>query len=384
MTLVAHAVRRGLEYYSTRSTSLVKRDSQQDEIARKFMSLGGFAIFATIIVFFIGIFMIDYTVSYVIATLAMIETPTSSITVTPASDNIALKGGDEAKAGLLETGPSIELVAQKPITAKIRATVRHLRANAGKFAPWRGLSLHWLYHMSFVFVANFLEQLLPKVPGMLIVITALTGALLAQLHVSWTHKVVAMPTTAPFWKRFVSVSEWKALALPAALQASATYISIYIVQGLVFLMGLDRIDQKETATTGQQVCVALQALSIIAIAFACGLFLCLPATVTLVRIESSILPEDQETIVPFDRTFGGKVEPRIHGGTGRVGFVDAWKSFNWEARRRLIKLYFKNMAIGAALGFIFAHVILLELWAFMGAAVLKQIADQQAQRNGAF
>ncbi|RJE16779.1 hypothetical protein PHISCL_10884, partial [Aspergillus sclerotialis] len=37
----------------------------------------------------------------------------------------------------------------------------------------------------------------------------------------------------------------------------------------------------------------------------------IPATVTLVRVAASMLPEEDETIVPFDRTFGGKTTPAI-------------------------------------------------------------------------
>ena len=36
----------------------------------------------------------------------------------------------------------------------------------------------------------------------------------------------------------------------------------------------------------------------------------IPATVTMVRVAASMLPEEDETIVSFDRTFGGKVTAR--------------------------------------------------------------------------
>jgi hypothetical protein len=109
----------------------------------------------------------------------------------------------------------------------------------------------------------------------------------------------------------------------------------------------------------------------------CTLFLCLPAMVTLVRIEASILPEDEDTIVPFDRTFGGKVVSQMHGGSGKIGFLDAWRSFNWEARRRLIKLFVKTAFILVGLMFVVVHVLVAEVFVVMGPQMGKLLAQLQ-------
>lgn len=83
-----------------------------------------------------------------------------------------------------------------------------------------------------------------------------------------------------------------------------------------------------------------------------------PANVSLTRVQASMLPEEHESIVPFDRTFSGKVKPEILGGSGAVGMLDAWKTFGWAARLRLVKLYAKIGLIQFAitLGFIMAMV----------------------------
>jgi len=382
MTLTAYAVRRGLEYYSTKST-LVKRDDQQDmENLLTFLKAGGAVVIITFFVFVVIANLIDYAVSQVVATLAMIETPTCAIAVAPASeDDIALEtGDDQAKDGLLETGgPNITLVPQQPITAKIRGTLRHLRAHAGRASPWRGFMNNWLYQSSFIVISTNLESILPKFPGLMVVIYAITGALLAQIHVAWTHKVIAMPQKTRFWQRFVSFADWKALALPAALKSAATSLSILIILAFAVVFRLDKVGAPEATTAGQTACTILKFLTLVAIIFACGLFLWLPAQVTYIRMESSLLPDNQDTIVPFDRTFEGKVTPKIHGGSGCIGFVDAWKSFQWEARRRVVKVYCKAAGLSVALGFLFAHVMLFEVWAFMGTAFIAQMKKQQEQ-----
>jgi hypothetical protein len=122
--------------------------------------------------------------------------------------------------------------------------------------------------------------------------------------------------------------------------------------------------------------------ALVVFAITCTLFLCLPAMVTLIRIEASILPEDQDTIVPFDRTFGGKVVSQMMGGSGVVGFLDAWRSFNWEARRRLIKLFAKVFFIMSAILLVVVHVLLFEIFAIFGPAVGRFMAQmQQMQRD---
>lgn len=78
----------------------------------------------------------------------------------------------------------------------------------------------------------------------------------------------------------------------------------------------------------------------------------IPATVTLVRVAASMLPEEDETIVPFDRTFGGKTTPAIIGGQGKIGLVEAWRSFPWASRRRLLKLMLKVVLVFMATWFL--------------------------------
>lgn len=324
----------------------------------------------------------------VVATLCMIETPHAAITISP-SDEPASK---DEKEGLLETGPTITLVHQKPITSSIRATIKHLVANAGRFARFRGFKIHALYSVFFAlavhFFTGFFLSLFPGgLPGQPIIVSALAGATVANLHAAWTHKVVSMPSEAKFWQRVPSKSHWKTLAPAAAISTAMPYISMYLTVGVAILFGLHKVDQDnlEQYTKRQWTCLAVRALATVVFAIFTTLFLCIPAVVTQVRIESSILPEDQDTIVPFDRTFGGKVVSQLLGGAGSIGFFDAWRSFNWEARRRLLKLYIKIGAIMFFSIFVVGHILAFEVFAIMGphlgALLAKAKHDGFLQQN---
>ena len=105
----------------------------------------------------------------------------------------------------------------------------------------------------------------------------------------------------------------------------------------------------------------------------------IPADVTLKRVQASMLPEADEAIVPFDRTFGGKVVPEILGGSGAVGMFDAWKTFDRSARIRLVKLYAKIFLVQFATTILFLMVIFGELRVIMGDDLRKAVRMGQEQ-----
>jgi hypothetical protein len=313
----------------------------------------------------------------VVTTLCMVESPTAAITVSPSTHEASDKEDSDEKETLLETGPTITLVSQKPITSSIRATIRHVVSHGGRLARFRGFGTHILYSVLASIVATFFNAALPTFPCQPILAAGIAGVLLANLHAAWTHKVVGMPTKASLWQRIPSKTHWKTLALPAAMQTAMPYISLYLTCGVAMLLRLNKLEQETIESCAQWMGLIARFIALFVFAITCTLFLCLPAMVTLIRIEASILPEDQDTIVPFDRTFGGKVVSKMMGGSGVVGFLDAWRSFNWEARRRLFKTLAKTFLIMTAIMLVVVHVLLFEVFAIFGPAVGQFLAQVQ-------
>ncbi|KAK8119471.1 uncharacterized protein PG998_004097 [Apiospora kogelbergensis] len=87
-------------------------------------------------------------------------------------------------------------------------------------------------------------------------------------------------------------------------------------------------------------------------------FLTIPAHVVLTRVQASLLPEHDETIIPFDRSFQGTLEPAIVGGHGFVSMKDAWNTFSRASWERLVKLYLKIFGVGIALNLAFSLIVL--------------------------
>lgn len=356
--MIDHIVRRGVLHATDSKLFSRAKEEVQISVPAAALLIGSFIC----MVLFLS--AVEYTLKDVVATLCMVETPSATITVsTPAEP-----ASREEKEGLLETAPTTTLVHAKPLTSSIRGTIAHIVAHGGRLARFRGFRYHVIWAIAFSAAANLAVWLIPHfVPGRVIFVTAAAGALTANLHAAWTHKVVSMPSTTSFWQRVPSRANWKALALPAAVYNAMPYVSLYIVQGVTQLFGLTDLSERDPRemSGSEAASIIARAIAILVIGVACTLFLCLPAVVTMVRVEASLLPEEEDSIVPFDRTFAGKVVPKVLGGTGCIGFLDAWRSFGWEARKRLIKLYVKIFCIIAGLMLVLVHV-----WVLLGVVTV--------------
>ena len=187
---------------------------------------------------------------------------------------------------------------------------------------------------------------------------------------TWTHIVMSNPSPKSWYRRFPSLKSGSKVFLPTAIWAAAEQLALYIPALMFGTYGLERYAEDPShyrevapeafASDVSQVFIcALVALFIVfAIVF--------PAQVTLTRVQASMLPEEDESIVPFDRSFGGRVEPAVVGGSGCVSMLDAWKTFDWAARIRLIKLYLKVIGLQIFTTLLFIGVFVGEARLIMG------------------
>lgn len=259
------------------------------------------------------------------------------------------------------------IVKTKPITAKIRTTMKHLRAQAGPWSRFRGLPVYLFYQLLSMmlfsgFSAAFRRTVIPQP-----VAAILTSIALCRWDLMWTHTVISAPSTRTWWQRIPQFGSVKQILIPAALCAVAEQAAIYIPNDLFRAFGLsvyttpEQVSKLDPDTQKQ---ILLQLFIVTAVGLITSFLILLPASVTLTRVQASLLPEEEEAIVPFDRSFGGKVVPKVLGGTGAVSMLEAWKSFDWSARIRLVKLYAKIFAIQTATTMLFLVI---------GAAQMKLI-----------
>ena len=269
------------------------------------------------------------------------------------------------------TDTEVFSVQNKPVTASIRTTLLHLRARAGYWSRFRGVSLF----ICFVLVRGIIISGLATIPVLrsragLAVAAVIAEVILARWQLAWIHIVISEPRPGKKWYQRLPPfrTSWFKIAPVIALQA----VILQVVQTFPMLvcrtfgpmkhLGSPQYEPHERdvyAATGQLMMALLLVLSL-------TILLGVPATVTTVRVAASMLPEEDETIIPFDRTFGGKVTPAIIGGSGKIGIIDAWKSFGWASRKRLLKLVAKVFSVMFALGLMSGMIMVGEAKLLLG------------------
>jgi hypothetical protein len=97
------------------------------------------------------------------------------------------------------------------------------------------------------------------------------------------------------------------------------------------------------------------------------LLVSLPLEVAVVRIQASLLLEDEEPIVPFDRSFGKNGPNGLRPGLlaeprGPLSARQAWQSLTWTEMRRLGKIFAKMLAVQAVVNAVFWLAIGNRAW----------------------
>jgi hypothetical protein len=300
----------------------------------------------------------------------MVESPTAAIYEPVTNEDPDSPLGDK-KIESIE--PELILVKQSPITSTLRNAIRHLRERGGRLARFRGLSLFVFYHTTLARLTNFLA-IIPYIP---IQVSAVVAAVaLAQLRTGWVHIVMSDPSPKTWMQRLPSWKIWTKVALPTAILAATEQITCTLPMGLWFAFGLQRInDPQQVAdmSDAERKLIVLKALAVVLLMIFSAVAIVVPAMVSLTRVQASLISEEEETIVPFDRSFGGRVVPAVVGGSGVIGILEAWKTFDWNSRVRLLKIYAKVFTVQVAMVFLMAAVVGAELHFIMGEEFGKYV-----------
>jgi len=320
------------------------------------MPAWGVLLLATTTLIFAAItFTISYTFGRVLTTLLTIESPQEAITFEP----LATEDPDST----INKDPE-QPARPAYITSSFRRTVKHLQAVGGFRGRFRGLAIFIVNAILVQWIAGMLV-FIPFVPqGVAGVVAAV---ICAQLPLAWTQIVISEPSPKTWFRRIPSPKVWRKVAVPTAVLAVAQQITALVPLRLAVIAGLTQPAKKIAELSAHdQTMLSLKGFGIFGLSVVLGFLLVLPANVTLTRVQASLLPDTEETIVPFDRSFGGKVIPEIVGGSGVVSMLDAWKSFDWSSRIRLIKAYAKIYALTMLATFFFTICIVGEMFLIAG------------------
>lgn len=215
----------------------------------------------------------------------------------------------------------------EPITSSLGSTFSLLRSIGGFDSLFRGFSC-FLANGVFGFVlAIVLASFVPLV-------FAITGPILISLalNTTWTHIVISAPSDKYFWQRMPRFGLMlRATALPTLLSFAAT---MFTQKAPIVLARTLLAAQPNPGDPNHAVLVLV-------LYFALSVFVAAPIHMNLTRVQASLLPEGEETIVPLDSAL------TLHRAKGReyMSMLEALMTFPRSAWIRVLALYAKIFAI---------------------------------------
>jgi hypothetical protein len=314
----------------------------------------------------------------VVAALTIIEDPQPQLYVSVNSHD-----DDDDDVNKATSDPDADvLVAQpKPITSKLRTAIRHLRARAGRWSRFRGLGLFLIWCICRTILVGILSFGASTQSILHAIAQIASDMALSTLELAWVHVVISEPSTKRLYKRIPGPRSWVKIAPAVALRATASQLCFLLPLYLGTVLHAFRPDKDAIILLPPEdrspLAVLLAGLAVLVLSVTLTVLIEVPATVTMVRVAASMLPDDDEAIVPFDRTFGGKVTPAVTGGSGKIGLLDAWKTFTWPSRVRLLKVLGKVFGMVMVVVMLFSLILGAELAVLPGNALDKIVGNQQ-------
>lgn len=237
--------------------------------------------------------------------------------------------------------------APQTVTSSVRAVTRLVYAVAGFKGFFRGIVFQLImFLMTAVLVELFTQALGTYFTPLATLLASLT---LVQFSAAWVHIVMTHPVPRSNFRRLPPFKRaFDATWRPVLLNWAAMEVVRWVPTALAAALGLEMPEyrlggQTDVSDVGPADFAKMAAVAVISL-FASMAFV-IPSHVILVRVQASLLPGDDDAIIPFDRSFQGKVEPAVAGGRGYATVSEAWSTFSRAGWRRLITLYVKAFFI---------------------------------------
>lgn len=310
------------------------------------------------LVVFLPVFIyVNYTVGNIFPTLAIVED-----TNPPAYEPLSVNEETSADPSAVQDGSS------KPISSSLRSLNRLLLSVAGWRACFRGIWINIVYGFAISLATGFFTAI-PFVPGFVGVIVA--NLVLVQLSTAWVHIVISPPNPAPFWRRLPPFNKtFRATALPVTIYAIAYIVSLEVPEVIAGALDFASFHRPYSGgipdPTRYDRHSIWKGLIVLLVSFALWALVYMPALVILVRVQASLLPPDEDTIIPFDRTYDGTIEPAVVSGKGYVTTKDAIRTFPRSSWIRIYILQAKIFGIVVATLLAFLLVVAPQMWLISG------------------
>jgi hypothetical protein len=292
------------------------------------------------------------------------------------------------------------------LTSSIRATIRHLNAEAGDLSMFRGIgsaSAMYLTVIPLSFCFDFIAHKLPLIKksdriaeGFAAHITALIAC---QMTATLLHVIISKPRYK-FWFRRMPLT-WFGVLRAVWLATAVDILADDVVEAAFYYLtptvkrNSDPFDTRGEKQVFQLSNGPLVNISIAVIIWALfksmlrgqikplvRLLLLRPFETITTRVNASILRDDEDPVIPMDRSFRGR--PQTGGILQQphepLTFIQAARTIDKNTYIRLVKLKFKLHVIESVITWGFWTLIFAETVYFFGPSavwvVLKLIVGK--------
>lgn len=301
----------------------------------------------------------------VIDMLAIVEAPQTAVPVRPPW----LSEKDQR-----DEAPQVQQ-QERAVTSSLRKTIEHLYRIGGATVVLRGAACYLCLKAATVALIlpaiwsglstdpnqvkwdeSVSSRVIPDLKATAAECVALL--ILSSWMTAWVHVVITQPTLRIWYRRlppflptlratwrpivcaiFADFFVWKVIPRPIRYAAGMYVTGYKAPSGFI---------------TSDKIIRTLSWLLV----HAANILINLPLNMVSVRIQASLLPEDEDTIVTFDRTFGLNGNHGLQPGLlaqprGALSFKEAWRSITWAEMRRMILLHAKFVLVEAAISAVF-------------------------------
>lgn len=275
-----------------------------------------------------------------------------------------------------------KVTQERAITTSLRKTVRHLYRIGGSTAYFRGLACslciaatYFILTMPFAVImfipsvealhsADGDKSLVTRLKHALVptIIDTALRLLFASWDTAWVHIVITQPTLRIWYRRLPPFfptlrATWRAIVVAHSADALALNVLPVLLKymmGLYSPLGVP----SPSSVTSDRVLSSLVWL----VSSALYISITIPLDVVVVRTQASLLPEEEETIVPFDRSFGTSGTNGLKPGLlaeprGPLSFREAWQSITRAEFQRIMIVSAKMLALRAVVNGAFWPVL---------------------------
>jgi hypothetical protein len=285
------------------------------------------------------------------------------------------------------------------LTTSIRATIRHLNAEAGDLSMFRGLgcvSAVYVCMMPLAFCIEFIINRLPFIKkdggvseAIVVHIASLIGC---QLLATMLHVCISKPRYK-FWFRRMPMT-WFGVLRTAWLAILIDGLTNNIVEAAFYYFTPEKpnsakMDKKLDTRVDKQVFQLsngpLVQISVVVVLWAIfkamlreqikplvRLVLLRPFEAIPTRVCASMLADDEDPVIPMDRSFEGRPQSGgiLQQQTKPLGFIEAARTIDKKTYIRLVKLKFKLHVIEQLITWAFWALIFGEVVYFFGPSAV--------------